>query len=341
MEQNQNTNFFKRIFYAIKDFEKYQEFALESKALAVRYIMKLVFILTLVITLCFMFKFTFVVKQGIKYFREDFPNVYFSNNQLTIETDSPIIHEINEGVSGFIVFDTTSVNEESEYKEKLDRYENGIVFSKDSVTLKNVSGTNTYSYSSIVDLYGIQDFNKKDIESYLTNKNVYSFYLSIFMVMFIYMYIIYLITTLIDALMLAVFGILSSRLSRIPLKFSVIYKMSLYALTLPIILNIIYIIINAATGFTIEYFDWMYSAISFIYLITAILIIKDNMIKQQMELLKLEEERKRIREEEKRKEEEEKEKQEQEKREKEKEKQKKKDNKKEEKNKQEPAPEGT
>jgi len=340
MEQNKKMNFFKRIFYAVKDFEKYQKFALENKAIALRYIMKLVSILTLVITLCFMFKFTSLVKQGIKYFRNDFPDLYFSNNELTVNTDTPIIYELSEQFNGIIIVDTSAEFEENYYKDKLNIYENGIIFLKNNVILKNVNGLNTYNYSSIADLYGVQNFTKQDLEGYLTNKNVYSFYLSVFMVMFLYMYLIYLITTLVDAVMLAVFGFLSSRISRIPLKFSAIYKMSLYAVTLPIILNIIYVIINSTTGFVIEYFDWMYTAISFIYLITAILMIKSDMIKQQMELLRLEEEQKRIREEQKRKEEEEKERLEQEKREKEKEKEKEK-NKKEGKSKQDPAPEGT
>ena len=58
------------------------------------------------------------------------------------------------------------------------QYENGVFFSKDSITIKNIQGTNTYSYSSIADLYGIKDFTKQDLDGYLTNKNVYSFYLS-------------------------------------------------------------------------------------------------------------------------------------------------------------------
>jgi len=336
-ENNEKIGFFKRMIYAIKDFEKYQDFALEDKIVAVRYIMKLVLILALVISICFMCRFMFIVKEGIRYFRNDFPNLYFSNNELTVESDLPIIFEFTEEFDGIIIVDTSSI-EENDYKDKLELYENGIILSKDSITLKNVQGLNTYSYTSISDLYGINDFTKQDIEGYLTNKNVYSFYLSIFLVMLLYTYIIYFITTVLDAVLLAVFGFLSSRISRIPLKFSVIYKMSLYALTLPILLNIIYFIINTATGFVIEYFDWMYTAIAFIYLVTAILMIKSDMVKQQMELLKIEEEQKRIREELKRKEEEEREKKEQEKREKQKEKEEKK---KEEKSKQDPAPEGT
>jgi len=339
--ENKKISFFKKMFYAVKDFEKYQEFALENRAISIRYLMKLVLILSLVISICFICQFASIVKQGIQYFRKYIPDFYFSNNELFLENDIPIIHESNKMFNVILIVDSLSLDEEIDYKEKLDLYENVIIFSRNSITLKNINGINNYSYSSMSDLYHIQNFTKQDIEGYLTNKNVYSFYLSIFMVILLYTFIIYLITIILDAIMIAVFGYFASRISRIPLKFSVIYKISIYALSLPIILNCIYVIINSITGFTIEYFNWMYTTIAFIYVITAILIIKDNMIKQKMELLKLEEEQKKIREEQKRKEEDEIEKQRQEKKDKEKEKQEKKDNKKEDKSKQEPTPEGT
>lgn len=334
--ENEKIGFFKRLIYSIKDFEKYQEFALENKATSIKYIMKLILILALVISICFMCDVVNTVKEGIRYFRNDFPNLYFSNNELIVESDAPIIHDFSENYNISIVIDSNSVNEEEEYKEKLDLYENCIILSKDSITLKNTKGIKTHSYSSISDLYGIKDFSKQDIEGYLTNKNVLTFYLYVFIMMLLYTYTIYLVTTIFDAVILAVFGLLSSRISGVGLKFSVIYKMSIYALTLPILLNIVYIIINSTTGFVIEYFDWMYTAISFIYLITAILMIKSDIIKQQMELLKIEEERKKIREEQIRKEEEERQKQEQKKREKEEEKKKKEGE-----TKQDPTPEGT
>jgi len=63
--------------------------------------------------------------------------------------------------------------------------------------------------------------------------------------------------------------------------------MAFYALTLSIILNIIYLAVNILTGFTITYFGIGYNLISYIYLVTAILIIKSDLIKQQMELMRI------------------------------------------------------
>lgn len=63
--------------------------------------------------------------------------------------------------------------------------------------------------------------------------------------------------------------------------------MGIHALTLPIVLNIIYVLINGLTGFVVKYFQIMYTAISYIYIITAIFMIKSDYIKRKIELQKI------------------------------------------------------
>ena len=154
------------------------------------------------------------------------------------------------------------------------------------------------------------------------------------------MFIVYISSILIDILLFTILGFIVARIARLRLKYSAIYNIATYSLTLPLILNLIYFIINRITGFTIEYFQIMYTAIASIYVITAILMIKSDVIKKQYELNKIIEEQEKIREELKRKEEERKQQEEQDKREKEKEKSKKKKEKKEEEAKIGKEPEG-
>ena len=54
-------------------------------------------------------------------------------------------------------------------------------------------------------------------------------------------------------------------------------------------LNLLYLIINTFTGFEVEYFQWMYTSISYIYVAVAILMIKTEIIHQRMQLIKLKE----------------------------------------------------
>ena len=84
---------------------------------------------------------------------------------------------------------------------------------------------------------------------------------------------------------------------KIKLKPSALYNIAIYALTFPIILNAIYMIINIFTGFTVKYFQVMYTAISYIYVISSILIIKSDFIKKQAELTKILSEQEKVKEE--------------------------------------------
>ena len=114
---------------------------------------------------------------------------------------------------------------------------------------------------------------------------------------FVYLYIVYLIQILLDALLLSVVGYILSKIVNIKLTYKSIFNISVYALTLSVILYMIYTVINLFTGFTIKFFEIAYNAISYIYILTAMLIMKSDLVKQQMEVGKIIEEQNKIKEE--------------------------------------------
>ena len=207
------------------------------------------------------------------------------------------------------------------HKTKIDEYTNdiklefnGIIFLKDRIIIKNqmTNIPSTYNYSDITSQYNINIIQKQDIINALSNQNLFAICSIFFITMFIYLYIIYLSSVLIDALVLALLGYITSAILKVRLKVSALYNIAVYALTLPIILNLMYIIINMFTGFTVKYFQIMYTAISYIYVISSILIIKSDVIKKQRELMKIMSEQEKVKEEIARKEQEKKEKEEKE-----------------------------
>ena len=113
----------------------------------------------------------------------------------------------------------------------------------------------------------------------------------------VWIYVLYLSSGLIDAVMLGVLGFIIARVARMAIPYKATFKMAIHALTLPIILRLIYIVVNSLTGFEIRYFSLMYTAISSIYIIVAILMIKTDIIGMQMELMRLHEEQTKIKEE--------------------------------------------
>lgn len=112
----------------------------------------------------------------------------------------------------------------------------------------------------------------------------------------VWIFILYFTTYFIDAVVLAAIGYLIALIYRIKMRYKYLFNIATHCLTLPIVLNIIYFVVRGLTGFEIKYFQWMYTSISYIYMIVAILMIKTDLIKKQLELTKLQEEQQKIRE---------------------------------------------
>ena len=105
--------------------------------------------------------------------------------------------------------------------------------------------------------------------------------------MTIYLFASYFIAILLDALILSLFGLITTAFAKIQIRYRALFNMSVYSITISTVLQLIYTIVKAFTGFNIKYFDLMHTAISFICLTAAIFMIKSDVIKQQLELMKI------------------------------------------------------
>ena len=307
-EKNRKTNFFKQAYSSIKDLDKYEDFALERPKEAFKYLLKLVTVFTLLITCFFSYKIVDNLNDIYSTLKNNVPEFSYSQGILEFETKQPIVIEEYEDVVGKVIIDTNIQDSEvNKYEEQIKNNTLGVMMLKDKcIVLSNgAMGQVTYKYSDIANSYGITEFTKQDIINHIDNMSIIYIYLSIYFVTFIYLFIIYFITTIIDVLILAVLAFIISRLSRINLKFAPSFNIAVHSITLPVVLNLIYIVVNLLTGFTIKYFQFMYTTISYIYVIVAILMIKTDLINRQLELIKLAEEQEKVREEMKRKKEEE------------------------------------
>ena len=100
-------------------------------------------------------------------------------------------------------------------------------------------------------------------------------------------FIAYFISALVNILILSLFGNLVALIAKIKMRYRALFNMSVYSITISTILQIIYIFINIFTDFKIKNFDLMYTTISFICLAAAIFMIKSDLIKQQIEIMKI------------------------------------------------------
>lgn len=305
-ENKKKTNFFKQAFKSIKDLDKYEDFATELPTKAFGYFIKLLLVFVVIITLFYTYQIVENINDMYAKFKNEVPEFSYSKGNLTVDSEDPIVIEDYKDVLGKVVIDVNG--NLSDYEEN---HNVGILLLKDKCVIlsNNTAGQVTYRYEDLMSAYNITKFTKNDVINYVESINIVSLYSTVYFVMFVYFYMIYFITIFMDVLLLSVLAYLVSRISRIRLKFAPSFGIAVHAITLPVILNLIYIIINLFTGFEIKYFQLMYSTISYIYVIVAILMIKTDFIQTQMELMKIAQEQEKIKEEMRKKEEEEKEKQ--------------------------------
>ena len=187
----------------------------------------------------------------------------------------------------------------NKYEEEIKNYYNGAVILQDKVILKTnmASVLTTISVKDIADQLNLVKFEKQDLMNALSGNNVYKIYAAFYIVMFIYLFVVYLSTVLLDAILYSLIGCITGILSNLRIRFRNVYNIAIYSMTLPIILNLIYIIVNILTGYTVKYFNVLYMAIACIYVIAAILIIRSDIIKQQIELSKIMQEQEKVRQE--------------------------------------------
>ena len=290
--------FFKTVLKSIKDFDKYEQFGLEGMGRTCLYLLQMVAIITIIVVAVLIYQFSTTMQSAVIYFNDNVQEMSYTDGILTVNSNQKLEVDTNSTIAQKIIVDTSDLTDEQieQYRTDLNDLNSGIILLKDKILIKNemLTAITETTYTDILSQYNITNLDKQSVLDYIY-ANQSQVYISVAIVEFIYMFAIYLTSILMDTLILALLGLIVSRIAGMKIKFSACFSMGVHALTLPIILNILYIILNAFTGYTIKYFQIMYTAISYIYMVAAILIIKSDYIKRQMESDKLKSEQEKVR----------------------------------------------
>lgn len=288
--------FFKRLKNAITNFDEYQKFSQEKLGTAIKYFLKLMLIFSILISgflTARMYKEIETIKTS---FAEECPDFRIEDNTLLIEGENKKYEkDIGYETLGLIVdSENTDLTEEQN-----GQYQRIIAFYKDRMVMKTMDTKTSMTYEDISKNQNINGLSKQQILDYANSNEMLVIYSIFFVVTIIFVFIAYSIQILLDIFLLSIIGLIMSKIAAVKLKYKEVFNMSIYALTLSIVLYLIYICVNISTGFTIKYFDLAYQIISYIYIVTAILMIKSDLIKQQIEVGRIIEEQKKVREEKK------------------------------------------
>ena len=311
MEEKQKVeknNFFKKAWYSITKFEQYPAMAMEGLKRAIKYLAILMAIVSIFIMINSLLQLKELITDVSDYIQDNIPEFSYSEGVLNLQIeDTMVIEELQDAGIDKVVINTIAENDEQKGQIENDNIANGITvfLFKDELVLKAKTEENEivrqpYTYSDFIAGYtgeNIASFDKASIVQYLTSEKMTTFYIRYGTAIFIYLLIINIIVGLLDALEIALLGWITASIARIRMKFVAIYNMAIYSLTLPIVLNILYIIINYFTDFTITYFQVAYITIAYIYLAASIFILKDDFIKKMQEVEKIKQEQLKVREE--------------------------------------------
>lgn len=309
---NDKLTFWKKLKISITDFDRYQDLAAEKIGKTIIYIVIMMLIFSFVIAGLYTYKCVTILGSVRKYIENNIETIAFENGKLSIvpnnkEKEIKLLFENTNSTMQLII--NTNINNEQEKNDKIEEIkssENGILILNDRILIKNslTMAPQEYQYESYAEQLNITNLDKQTILNYLSDESMMPIIMASIVSIFCYMFMIYFSSVLVDILVFSAMGYIFTIIARVKIKYSAVYNIAAYSVTLPVILNLIYFIVNFFTGFTIKYFEIMYTAVASIYIITAILMIKSDIIKKQIELAKIIEEQDKVREELKRREEE-------------------------------------
>ena len=291
--------FFKKVWYSIDKIEKYSELSAEGFRRAIKYLGILLIIISIISSLVSIYKTSEEIKDIAQYINEKSPELTYSDGTLQVDSEEVIIDDSSN--FGKVIIDTKTESEEqiNQYINQASDEGNTTIILKNKLILKEIGiqGTTEYNYKELFGQMGITEFNKQQIVDYLTSSNMMSIYSNLFLVLCMYAFVIYFINTIFYILIIAIVGYISTMILKLKIRFVAVFNMAVYAITLPTILNMIYLIINAFYKFTISYFDIMYVLVASIYMMAAIFILKSEFNKKQGEVQKIVEVEKEVKEE--------------------------------------------
>lgn len=287
--------FFQRMKIAIFKLEEYGVFLGEKVSVSVKYFIGLIALMAVLIVASSSYNFYKMMDKATNYIVNELPD--FSFNEGIIKFENKV--EAYDHDYKFSLY----INTDDEVsKETLENYQNrildsqeGLIILKDKVKYITNGEIFEKNFSDLLKNYDLEITNKQDLINNINTVGINNFVFTYFVFSFITMFCSNLITVFADLLLIAAFGYVASMFCGVRFKFAPMVTLSIYSLTLSIVLSIIYNVQYIFTGFVIKYFNIMYILIAYVYIVAAIFMIKYDLIKQNEELQRIIEVQKQVR----------------------------------------------
>lgn len=301
MEESQKKmGFFKRIKIAVFKLEDYGMFLGERTSVAFKFFILLILLISLIISIASSYNFYKMTNRAYSYIQNELPDFNYENNTLRFERNL----EAYDYDYKFRLFINTDddVSEDilKAYRESMYSDDVGLILLKDKAIYVFDGEMIEQTYKELFEnqnlsQFGINLSNKQELINNFQSIGFSSIIYVYFIANFISIFINNVITNLGYLFVVALFGYIAARFCGVRFKMAPMFALSIYSLTLSVILSGIYLVVYLLTGFIIKYFDVMYLLVAYVYIIAAILMIKYDLIKQSEELQKIIEVQKQVR----------------------------------------------
>lgn len=286
MEKNKSKNFFSRVQYAVFKVEKYGDFIEEKPSVAIKYMLTLILIISLILTIMMTISFTNLAKKAENFIKNYLVDFTFENNKLNF---SDIQEAYDNDEDFYFIADTKEISEEelNEYKNRASDAKISLILLSDKAILSTNNIFNEFTYSTLSSNMNLESLNKEKLIDALNNNGILKLGILMFGVTGLSLYFTEIVSVGMNIILLFIFGYLMCKIISVPLNAVNVFNISVYSITLSIILGFVYNFVNYFVHFEIPYFDTLYLLIAYIYVISAIFIIKSDLLKQKIELQKI------------------------------------------------------
>lgn len=285
MEGDTKIGFFTRLKIAIFKLEDYGTFLGERVSVALKYFFTLILLVSIIISIATTYQISKMTNKLSKYIRDELPDFTYEDGKL--DFSEKVNAYDNDFEMAFIVDTVNEIDEKtlSDYKNNVIEY--GIILLADKAIFISEDLSIEEEYKTLTNEYGMDIKNKSDLINQFSQTTINTAIGTYFIADIIGSFIVNVISVIVDVCVVAIFGWVAARICGIAFSIAPVFTLSIYSITLSVVLNSVYACIRSITGFEIPYFDMICLLISYIYIIAAIFMIKYDLMKQKEELQKI------------------------------------------------------
>lgn len=293
METNKTikTTFLRKFLVSIFGIEKYEQVAESTVPSFIKYLFILAIIASILIVPSIIQITVKATDTFQNFVNENLPNFEIVNNEFKLESNETIIRtnktDFQKIIQGTIIL-TNENDIKSKHKELLEISGNVIILSKDYLYLKSSNNKySKYTYNYLAEYMGLpKELKKSDIIKLLSEENQNKILQKTILILIIITIIISFGTLIINVLAISLVGYLITKISNIDIEYKKVFNISSMSITLASTVYLIIMITTILTNynFVVPNVDLLYLVLSYIYLIIALMLIRNKGIKNQQEL---------------------------------------------------------